>query len=148
MDKLIEPTASMPYEGTKLATIHQSSAANAALLLHRAANRRHTATVARIPQATVTRMTRSRPGLTGSICVSAIELLLEETRINPLSEELVLVEKRQWEARPQGGCSENPKLGIMTQERRRGTQALKQPLVLRVQKYSTRCQGGDMHPRY
>ena len=57
MHRLMEPTASMPYDGIKLATIHQSSAPNDAWVLHRATKRRQTATVARIPHATVTWMT-------------------------------------------------------------------------------------------
>ena len=74
-NELIEPTASIPYDGTKLASIHQSSAAKEALLLHRAMKRRSTAKVARIPHATVTRMTWSRPGLTLSMVVMTIDSL-------------------------------------------------------------------------
>ena len=77
----MEPTASMPYDGIKLATIHQSSAAKEALLLHRATKRRKTATVASTPHATVTWATRSRPGLIASIVVSMIESIFAGTLI-------------------------------------------------------------------
>ena len=62
-----QPTASIAYEGTKVATIHQSSAAKDALLLHRARSRKKTARVSRIPQAMVTLMTRSPLGFPSSI---------------------------------------------------------------------------------
>ena len=77
----MEPTASMLYDGIKLATIHQSSEAKEALLLHRATKRRITAAVARTPHATVTWATRSRPGLMVSMGVSMIKPILVGTLI-------------------------------------------------------------------
>lgn len=53
----------MAYEGIKVATIHQSSAAKDALLLDLAMSRKKTATVSRTPHAIVTRMTSSALGL-------------------------------------------------------------------------------------
>ena len=77
----MEPTASMLYDGIKLAAIHQSSAAKEALLLHRATKRRITATVARSPHATVTWATRSRSGLMTSMGVLMINSILAGTPI-------------------------------------------------------------------
>ena len=68
-NELIEPTANMQYDGIKLASIHQSSAAKGALLFQRARKRRETARVASTPHATVTRMIWLRSGLTGSIVI-------------------------------------------------------------------------------
>ena len=72
----------MQYDGTRLASIHQSSAPNEALLFHRATKRSETARVARIPHATVTRMTSSRFELTVCILVSTINSFLVWTLIN------------------------------------------------------------------
>lgn len=84
MNELIEPAANMQYDRIKLATIHQSSAPNEALLLHLAIKRSKTATVARIPHATVTRITLSRCGLTVSMLLSKIKLFLVWTLIHLL----------------------------------------------------------------
>ena len=89
----MEPTASMLYDGIKLATIHQSSAAKEALLLHRATKRRMTATVARTPHATVTWATRSRPGLIASMRVSIIKSILAGTLIESCVEKLCIEER-------------------------------------------------------
>ena len=68
-----QPTANMAYEGMRVATIHQSSAAKAALLLHRARSRKKTARVSSIPHAMVTLMTRSPLGFPSSILATAVQ---------------------------------------------------------------------------
>ena len=57
----------IPYEGIRLARMHQSSAAKGALLFHRARNLIITAAVPRMPQAMFVWMMASPLGLSASM---------------------------------------------------------------------------------